>query len=78
MKPYYTKKGSYKDGRNKIAVEQDGIVALFLPKPEVMVKLLEDLRVNNPDILLRVKREVKFSSNYVKKTTVKSRKQSVP
>lgn len=55
MKPYYTKKGKYEDGRNKIAIEyikENKIIVKFLPKPE---KMLEILKKVSP-VSLRVKR----------------------
>lgn len=45
MKPYYTKKGKYKDGRNKVCIEyeEDGkILNKFLPKPETMLNELDE------------------------------------
>jgi len=43
MKAYYTKKGKFEDGRNKICIEylnNGKIVTKFLPKPEKMLKYL--------------------------------------
>ena len=43
MKPYYTRKGRYEDGRNKLCIEfeKNGKVETkFLPKPEKMLQIL--------------------------------------
>lgn len=73
MKPYYTKKGQYADGRNKIAIEDDGVVQIFLPKPEFMLKLMQILRGYYPSVLLRVKTELKYNLDFMKKSTGKTR-----
>lgn len=43
MKPYYTNKGRYSDGRKKVCIEyQEGtkVVTKFLPKPEKLLYYL--------------------------------------
>jgi hypothetical protein len=78
MKPYYTKKGKYSDGRNKIAIEDNSKVIKFLPKPEFMLKLFEILSVYYPSVLLRVKNELKYHVSCGQKATEKTPSLSVP
>jgi len=62
MKPYYTKKGKYEDGRNKIAIETEKDVK-FLPKPEVLIEILKLLGEHYDYIILRAKKLAKFRVN---------------
>ena len=44
MKPYYRRKGKYKDGRSRLVIEfKEGrdIKSKALPKPENLLKLLD-------------------------------------
>ena len=41
MKPFYTNKGKYKDGRKKVVImHEDGKKTTALPKPEVLLDML--------------------------------------
>jgi hypothetical protein len=51
MKPYYTKKGKYADGRQRIVIRREALNLLtgecvtkdvHLPKPELLLDLLRD------------------------------------
>jgi len=47
MKPYYRKKGYYRDGRTKIVIEKENnkkIISKTLPLPEIMWLLLGQVK----------------------------------
>ena len=52
MKPYFRIKGKYKDGRNRIIIEfteKGKLKSCALPKPELLLKLIGQVSLDNGD-----------------------------
>jgi len=48
MKPFYAKREKYKDGRSKICIvirDSGKVRVKFLPKPEKLLKMLEERKI---------------------------------